>query len=160
MAQFDSGRNRFSVGLGNASSYMVSSKPYMSSSVIVASGGDTVVRLDFPNVSKFITVRNMGPTGSDTTAADNPGGTAGNAPLRFGFSHIGVSGTVQQNYVVLNNGESYTGDFRVSRLYLKADKDGGSLNCTASVIAGMTGIDAVDLGRKPYDNWSGSAGVG
>jgi len=142
--------HNYTVGLGNAASYAASSKPYLSASINLTAGGYSVVELSFPNVSKFVTVRNMGPTGSNE------------APLRFGFSHIGVTGSVadKQNYVVLANGESYTGDFRVARMYLMTHTDGGSLNATASVIAGMTGIGYGDLGFEPLNNWSGSEGVG
>ena len=147
---------KYESGLGHVAAYMASSKPYLSSSINVPAGGSTVVKVEFPNVSKFVTVRNMGPTGSTPAAGDGFAGDPGYAPLRVGFSHIGVTGSVQQNYMVLANGESYTGDFRVTTLYLKAHKDGGALNCTASVIAGMTGISISDLSQ----NWSGSSGVG
>ena len=135
---------KYESGLGQVASYMASSKPFLSSSINVASGGNTVVTVSFPNVSKFVTVKNMGPTGS------NP------APMRFGFSHLGTSGSVNNNYVVLNNGESYTGDFRVTTLYLMTDGTSVANNATASVTAGMTGIGTKELGH----NWSGSSGVG
>ena len=57
--------NNYKSGLGNASSYQASSKPYMSASVELAAGATEVVSMSFPNVSKFVTVRNMGPTGSN-----------------------------------------------------------------------------------------------
>jgi hypothetical protein len=135
---------KYESGLGHVAAYMASSKPYLSSSINVASGGNTVVTISFPNVSKFVTVRNMGPTGSVPAA------------MRFGFSHYGTSGSVNNNYVVLNNGESYTGDFRVTTLYLMTDGAAITNNATASVIAGMTGISISDLSQ----NWSGSSGVG
>jgi hypothetical protein len=72
------------------------------------------------------------------------------APLRFGFSANGVSGS---NYIKLMNEEEYEADFKVSRIYLMADT---AVATTASVSAGLTGIPASQL----QHNWSGSSGVG
>ena len=41
---------KYTAGLGNAGSYMASSKPYLSSSINVASSGSAVVSVSFPNV--------------------------------------------------------------------------------------------------------------
>jgi hypothetical protein len=76
--------------------------------------------------------------------------------LRVGFSSIGTSGSVPGNnyYFTLANGESYTGDWRVTSVFLLCD----TTNLTsASVIAGLTAISTSSLG---FDNWSGSLGVG
>ena len=72
------------------------------------------------------------------------------APLRLGFSENGVKGT---NYIVLFNDESFTADYKVSRLYLMAHS---AVSSSASVIAGMTGIHKNQL----QHNWTGSLGVG
>ena len=135
---------KYESGLGSVAAYMESAKPFLSSSINVASGGNTIVSISFPNVSKFVTIRNMGPTGSVP------------AGLRFGFSANGVTGSVNNNYVVLDNGESYTGDFRVTSVYLMTNGAAVTNNATASIIAGMTGIGLDEL----YHNWSGSSGVG
>lgn len=74
-------------------------------------------------------------------------------PLRFGFSENGVKGLVNNNYGILNNGETFEADFRITSVFLMSD----SVNeCSASIIAGLTGIDK----QRLVDNWSGSAGVG
>jgi hypothetical protein len=135
---------KYESGLGHVAAYMASSKPYLSSSINVASGGNTVVTISFPNVSRFVTIKNMGPTSSVPAA------------MRFGFSANGVSASVNNNYFVLNNGESYTAEFRVTTLYLMTDGAAVTNNATASVAAGMTGIGVNDLAN----NWSGSSGVG
>ena len=60
--------------------------------------------------------------------------------------------TNSDNYFILDNGESYTAEFRVSSVFLV----GHETPTTASVIAGMTGINAAAL----LTNWSGTSGVG
>jgi hypothetical protein len=140
-------------GLGNSAAYQVSGKPYASASIEVPQLSETPHEITFPNVSKFVTIVNT-KTGAST-------------PLRFGFSVSGVTGSAlaadgsqaaaggKNNYFVLDNGESYTGEWRVSKLFLLGDEKSGTL-AEASVIAGLTGIPATDL----PSNWSGSSGVG
>lgn len=126
------------VGLQNVGSYQVSSIPYCTSSLTVPPVAGTPVVVNFPDVTKFVLVRNL----VDAT------GSA--APLRVGFSQLGVQGT---NYLVLKNDESFTADYKVIRLYLL----GHSTSATsASVVAGLTNIRS---GSLPT-NWSGSVGVG
>jgi len=132
-------------GLGNVASYQASSRPYLSSSISV-SGNFDVVEISFPTVTKFITVKNIGPTGSNYV------------DLRVGFSAYGVSGS---NYLAINNQESFSADWKVSKVYLRIDSGSAlttaaTINATASVIAGLTGIDAYELTH----NWTGSMGVG
>ena len=117
-------------GIGNSAAYQVSSIPYATASLSV--GTSSVVAVDFPTITKFITVRNDGAN-----------------ELRIGFSSLGVQGT---NYISLASSGSYSGDFKVSNLFLIAN--GGSTS--TSVIAGLTSI-SIDPG---FNNWSGSAGVG
>lgn len=117
-------------GIGNSAAYQVSSIPYATASLAVGTG--SVVAVDFPTITKFITVRNDGAN-----------------ELRVGFSSLGVQGT---NYISLASSGSYSGDFKLSNLYLIAN--GG--DTSASVIAGLTSI-SIDPG---FNNWSGSAGVG
>lgn len=133
----------YRAGLGNVGSYQASSKPYLSSSIILSSDNG-VVEVKFPNVSRFLTIKNTGPDGSNEVE------------LRVGFSANGVNGVVHENYLTLNNQESFSADYRVRALYMRVDPTGGSTNATASVIAGLTAIDAGELGH----NWSGSDGVG
>ncbi len=95
--------------------------------------GSVPVQLNFPNVTKFITVKNR------------------ETSLRVGFSALGVTGS---NYFVVNGNETYTADLRVAQLFFLGNVSG--LTCSFSVVAGLTGIEAGLL----VGNWSGSAGVG
>jgi len=130
----------YKTGLGNVGSYQSSGRPFLSSSINV-SGNLDVVAINFPTVSRFITIKN---TGADDPLLD--------CMMRVGFSENGIN---DENYFVFNNQESYSGDWRVRTVFLKVDT-GGVLNATASVIAGLTSIDSLEL---PH-NWSGSEGIG
>jgi len=133
--------NQHKVGLGNVGSYQVSGRPYLTSSLAVPASGSTTLKISFESVSRFIIVTNTLP------------GSATNVPLRFGFSDVGVKGLVDNNYLILNNGESFEAEFKVIDIYLMSD----SVNeCSASIGAGLTGINKTSL----VDNWSGSIGVG
>lgn len=123
-------------GLGHVGSYQASGIPFLTSSLAVPGSAGTPLQVDFPGVTKFITVTNTG----------------ANA-MRFGFSEAGVQGTVDNNYIVLANGESYTGDLRVKSMFMLGDTASAT---SASVIAGVTHISVGEL----KNNWSGSAGVG
>ena len=142
-----------SPGVGAVGQYQLSGIPYASSSIIVPRGGEVPLKVEFPYVTKFVTVLNAA--------------TGSNKPLRVGFSSFGVTGseandTSTNNFFVLDNGESYTGEFRVHSIYLLGANVDGHLSArtasptTASVIAGMTGIPA----GKLQTNWSGTSGVG
>ena len=128
-------------GLGNAAAYQVSSQPYLTSSLTVPASGSDPMEISFPNVTKFVVITNTTPV------------AATNVTLRFGISSAGVKGSINNNYGTLNNGQSFEADFRVTKLYLMSDDVNQP---TASVIAGLTGIDQNNL----VNNWSGSAGVG
>ena len=132
---------RYTVGLNNVGSYQVSSRPYLTSSLTVPDSGSTPYEVSFDAVSRFIIITNT------------LGGSAANVPLRFGFSEDGVKGTVNNNYGILNNGESFEAEFKVTKIYLLSDN---ASECSASVIAGLTGIGSSHLAN----NWSGSLGVG
>ncbi len=131
-------------GLGNVGSYQVSARPFLTSSLEVPASGAVVKTVSFETVTRFITITN-------TLAGGDP-----SAPLRFGFSEAGVKGSAgpgSLNYAVLNNGESFTGEFRVIAVHLMGDS---ALPTSASVVAGLTSIDEELLST----NWSGSTGVG
>lgn len=127
-------------GLGSAAAYQIAAIPFLSASIYVPASGSTVT-IQFPYVSKFVTIRNDIPAAS------------GSQPLRFGMTINGVNGVQYNNYGILYNGEAYTGDWRISKITFMGAH---AVSTTASVIAGLTGIDAGEL----PDNWSGSAGVG
>lgn len=128
-------------GLGHVPSYQASSRPYLTSSLDVPASTEEPIEISFETVTRFVIITNNTPV------------TSTNVPMRFGFSANGVKGSSNSNYGILNNGESFEAEFKVTRVYLLSDSVN---NATASVIAGLTGIDE----RRLVDNWSGSAGVG
>ncbi len=132
---------RYTVGLGHFPSFQTSARPYLTSSLTVPESSATPLEIEFETVSKFVIVTNTLP------------GYATNVPLRFGFSEEGVKGSVNNNYAVLNNGETFEADFKVTKVFLLSDS---ASECSASVIAGLTGVDNSHLPT----NWSGSVGVG
>tara|TARA_Y100001938_G_scaffold145552_1_gene222461 strand:+ start:579 stop:1037 length:459 start_codon:yes stop_codon:yes gene_type:complete len=136
-----------SPGLGKTGQYQMSGIPFTSASIVVPNVESPFVapaaEIKFPYVTKFITIVN-----------EHSGSSA---KLRVGFSALGITGSAGgndtgENYLILDNGESYTGEFRVSSVFLV----GHESPTTASVIAGMTGINASSL----LTNWSGTSGVG
>lgn len=132
---------RYTYGLGHVPSFQTSAKPYLTSSLTVPVNSGTPLEISFDSVTRFIIITNTLPS------------TVTNTPLRFGFSENGVKGSINNNYAVLNNGESFEADLKVVSIYLLSD----SVNeCSASVIAGLTGISNNHL----VGNWSGSSGVG
>ncbi len=136
-------------GIGSTGAYQVSGVPYATASIVVPELSNAPFPVEFPNVTKFVTIVNTK--------------TGTNVPLRFGFSVAGVTGSGSpsaspvgsDNYFVLNNGESYTGEWRVSKVFLLGDEKSGN-TAQASIVAGLTSVPGSDLSN----NWSGSAGVG
>ena len=120
-------------GLNSVGQYQLSGIPYATASVVVSN--TAVTEIEFPTITKFVTVVN-----------EHSGSSA---KLRVGFSS---AGTINTNHFILDNGESYTGEFRVSSIYLAGD----STPTTASIIAGLTMIETENLPT----NWSASDGTG
>tara|TARA_Y100001963_G_C6597128_1_gene360736 strand:- start:309 stop:731 length:423 start_codon:yes stop_codon:yes gene_type:complete len=133
----------YRAGLGNVGSYQSSAKPFLSSSIHLSASND-IVKIDFVNVTRFITIKNTGPDQTDE------------AEIRVGFSENGVNGAEDNNYFTLNNQESFSADWRVNAVYLRVHPEGATTNATASVIAGLTTIASQEL----FHNWTGSEGVG
>ena len=131
-------------GLGDVPSYQVAAIPFASSSITVPVNSAAPLQIQFPYVTKFVTVSNEN--------------TGTNVQMRVGFSILGVSGS-GTNWFLLDNGESYTGEWRIEDLYLISNS---TSQTSASIIAGLTsiprGIPA--LGASSGNNWSGSSGVG
>ncbi len=135
-------------GIGSTGAYQVSGVPYATASIEVPELSNAPFPVEFQTVTKFVTIVNTK--------------TGTNVPLRFGFSSLGVTGSAtgapaggSDHYFVLDNGESYTGEWRVSKVFLLGDEKSGTA-AQASIVAGLTTIPASDLSN----NWSGSAGVG
>lgn len=128
-------------GLGHVPSYQSSAQPFLTSSLTVPVSTSDPIKVSFLGVTRFIVITNM-----------EIGVT--NIPIRFGFSSNGVKGVENNNYLVLNNGESFEAEFRVTDVFLLSDS---SVNTgTASVAAGITDIPSKHL----VNNWSGSSGIG
>ena len=121
-------------GLNSVGQYQMSVIPYASSSIVVSNAA--VTELEFPTITKFVTITNTH--------------TGASKPLKVAFSSAGV--TNDKNHFTLDNGESYTGEFRVKAIYLAGD----AAPTTASVIAGLTQIEIGNLAT----NWSASDGTG
>ena len=120
-------------GLNSVGQYQLSGIPYASASFLV--GTSAVKEIEFPTITKFVTVINTH--------------SGSSAPLRVGFSTLGVS--TNNHYFLLDNGESYTGEFRVASIFLS----GHVGHTSASVIAGLTMIETENLPT----NWSGSDSI-
>lgn len=130
-------------GLGSVGSYQMSGIPYASSSITVPVNSAAPLKIQFPYVTKFVTVAN------EVTA---PG-----PAIRVGFSVLGTSGS-GKNYFVLDAGESYTGEWRLEDIFLISNTTAQS---SASIIAGLTPIPrGVPSFVATGNNWSGSLGVG
>jgi hypothetical protein len=129
-------------GLGYLPSYQASAVPYLTSSLTVPVSTQDPLEIKFDTVSRFVIITNT----LDSSFA--------NIPLRFGFSANGVKGVENNNFVILNNGESFEAEFRVSKVYLLSDSS--TFSSSGSVVAGLTDIESGLL----QTNWSGSNGVG
>ena len=142
---------RYQNGAGNVGSYQISGIPYATASFTVAPLGSAPTSLGFPQVTKFVTVINTN--------------SGSNVPLRIGFSSLGITGSATvaadaHYYFILDNGQSYTGEWRVSTIYLLSDTV--NTQTSASVVAGLAAIDPNTVPGKAVGttNWSGSIGVG
>ena len=130
-------------GLGSVGSYQMSGIPFASSSITVPVNSATPLKIQFPYVTKFVTISNE---------VTSPG-----PAIRVGFSVLGVSGS-GTNYFSLDAGESYTGEWRIEDIFLISNTTAQS---SASIIAGLTPIPrGVPSFVATGNNWSGSSGVG
>jgi hypothetical protein len=128
---------QYKAGLWNAGSYVVSGIPWVTSSITAPLVSSTPKEISFPSVTRTITVKNI---------------STGTEKLRVGFSSNGVKYT--NNYFLLSASESFSAELKVTDIYLLTDS--GASAATASIIAGLTGIDVSNL----QNNWSGSVGIG
>ena len=127
-------------GIGYLPSYQASAIPFLSSSIEIPKNTSSPIVIKFPYVTRNIIITN-------TYSG------AQNIPLRFGFSENGVMGVENNNFIVLNNQESFESEFRVTKVFLISDS---VFATSGSVVAGLTDIVSGEL----INNWSGSSGVG
>jgi hypothetical protein len=132
---------RYNVGLGHVGSFQTSSRPFLSSSLNIPDNTSEPLEIGFETITRFIIVTNV-------YSPSDP-----SRPLRFGFSANGTKGVGDNNYIVLDNGETFEAEFKVSSVFLLSDT---IYETSGSVVAGLTGISRSHL----INNWSGSAGVG
>jgi len=134
MSVFDSGRNRFSAGLGSVGSYQVSGVPWITGSVEgLALGAED--KITFPSVAKAVTVIN-----SDIGSTD--------IHVHFNSKTLtDVSGGL--HYVALNEqNTSFTFQMKCKEIYISAPSWGGGQGNTAAsytVIAELTGISPSEM---------------
>lgn len=110
-------------GFAAAGEFQSSALPYVTSSQAPSSAADAL-EIEFPKVSRSITVTNRAPAGTY---------------LRVGFTRNGV--LTSGNHYMLNGGDTLAVELRVKALYLAGD--GATANF--SVLAGLTTIDARDM---------------
>lgn len=105
-------------GLAYTPEFIGSSLPYLTSSNVSLGG---LTEISFQNITKFVIVKNAS-TGSEV--------------LALGVTRNGVIGS---NKILLNAGESFTADWKLTSLWLS-----GSSGATVSfsVAAGLSGLDA------------------
>ena len=144
---------KYGTGLSNVGSYQVSGKPFLTSSAVVPVSGSTGGQPDhweinFPAVTKQITVYNNGATGKD---------------IRMAFSARGLHNYIGNYFIIqpgVDGGIAQTFDVKATELYFMGD--GGGAIADVSVFASLTGIETgrLDSISAGGNNWSGSSGVG
>ncbi len=134
-------------GLGNSASYQVSGKPFTLGGLSIDSpGGDPILKVEFPSVTRWVTVVNH-----------DDQGLVKQRPLRIGFSEAGLPSAGGTNYFTIWDGTTSYTYWQLPRLEIKVTElyiEGHSENF--DIIAGLTGISTTEI----ENNWSGSAGVG
>ena len=131
---------KYTSGLGNVGAFQVSGKPFVSGG-IVADGpeDDSQYELQFPNVTRWIEVRNGG---SDLQPYEN-------GSVRIGFSALSVMEAGTNYYDLPASASTSRWELKCTSLFLS-----GSGEC--SVVAGLTGIPTSSI----YLNYSESSGIG
>ena len=123
-------------GEGYVSAYQIAATPFVTSSTVALGATREIT---FPQVTRFFTVRN---TGASSTV------------LAVGFTQAGLL-PANSNYFVLSGSESFSGEFRMDRIFLS-----GSSGATVpfTVVAGLTFIPSRML--TPITGSNGFSGVG
>ena len=140
---------KYGSGLSNVGSYQVSGKPFLTSSVVPASGAAApTFTVSFPAVTKQIVLSNNSQTN--------------NNDIRVAYAKNGVRDEIA-NYFILHAAKDGVGyltlDAKCTEIYFMSD---GSHTPEVSVHASLTGIDVERINNisPSGSNWSGSSGVG
>ncbi len=112
--------NPFNPGEYHVPSYQLSAVPWVTSSQIALGA---ITELDFLNVARFVYIKNNAVTGSGTQ-------------LAVGFTRNGFN-TYNSRYFILRDGESFTADLRVDRLFLSG---AAGVSTGFTVLAGLTDV--------------------
>jgi hypothetical protein len=123
------------MGEGYTAAYQISATPWVTSSFVSLG---QVKELKFGYITRFISVKNTGPTA---------------AVLSVGFTSAGML-PVNSNYFVLSGSESAQYELRTDRIFVS----GSAGAPTFSVLAGLTMIK--DTGLTPITGSNGFTGVG
>lgn len=129
MSSFDSGRNRFSVGLGSVGNYQVAGVPWITGSVNGLAAGDED-KLSFPSVTKTITVIN-----TDVDSCD--------IHVHFN-SKTRTDVTDGLHYVALNSlNDAMSFNIKCKEIYIS--NPDGSEAASYTVVAELTGISSSEM---------------
>jgi len=123
--------NYLKPGLGNTASYQASAIPWVSSSVAPSSG--EIQKFSFPQVTKFVTVKN------NSSIATT---------LRVGFDEKHLQYSTGE-YIFLSNQESISLDVKVVNMYFMTDD---ATNISFSVVAGLTTIQRTEYPLSLQEN--------
>jgi len=132
MTVFDSGRNRFSSGIGSVGSYQVSGVPWITGSITLAAGATD--KLTFPSVTKQITVINT--DGLEVTS---------DVELRVHFNPVADGDVITGRHFIPLWADQMSIDLNIKckELYI-TNADGANVG-SYCVIAELTGIATTEM---------------
>lgn len=123
-------------GEGYVSAYQISATPFVTSSTVSLGSVREIV---FPQVTRFITLKNMSTSTSTIAVA---------------FTRLGLT-AANSNYFILSGSESFSGELRTDRVFISGSA-GETNNFT--LLAGLTFIPSKML--TPLTGSNGFSGVG
>jgi len=134
MSQFDSGRNRFTAGIGSVGSYQVSGVPWITGSITLAAGATD--KHVFPSVTKQITIIN-----TDALDADN------SPVLQVHFNPVAAKSpdVITGRHFVPLWADQMSIDMNVKCREIYITNSHGSLVGSYCLIAELTGIDKNEM---------------
>lgn len=121
---------------GFVAAYQISATPFVTSSAVSLGAVREIV---FPQITRFITLKNMSTSTSTIAVA---------------FTSAGLL-TSNSNYFVLSGSESFSGELRTDRIFISGSA--GATN-TFTLLAGLTFIPSKML--TPITGSNGFSGVG
>jgi len=136
MSQFDSGKNRFTAGIGSVGSYQVSGVPWITGSGADGLAAGAEVKISFPTVAKSVMVQLH-----DTD----------NEVIHVHFNSSGSNGNVYDGnhyFPLTSNRDSITFNVKCKEIYVSNPPaaNGGSGNASGyRVIAELTGIEPFEM---------------